>query len=297
MINCVWAEGVLGGDGRSRYATNTLLNTAIDRTEIGFVHRNGLAELPANSEGAVVVVHGEHMAGQVEELRSWSAPLSWMLMIIMGDELRTFDSLPFVGSRRKIWRQYPLPGKHDHEDRRLVAGYPSDCPAYLEHLQMELSRKVLDWSYMGQVNNLSRRQCVTQLKMVNRGYLYESPGFWLGLPHAEYYKRMAESKVVACPAGGAFPESLRMGEALEAGCVPIVEDRVINGVSYWKYVLGEEPPFPTLVYWTDFPRLMDQALRDWPSSRDKLQVWWAKYKAKMCDWFIEDLKAIGGISA
>jgi hypothetical protein len=268
----------------------------MDRAEVGFIHRNGWDELPADASGAVVVIHGEHLAGKEPELLTRMANLSWILMIIMGDEPRIFNSDFFVGTRCKIWRQYPIPKRHDHEDRRLTAGYPSDCPAFLEHLQREMKEKKLNWSYMGQVSNFSRRQCVAQMKMLLHGYLYESPGFWLGLPRDEYYRRLAESKVVICPGGGAFPESLRMGEGLEAGCVPIVEDHLFNGISYWEYVLGEKPPFPTLVHWSDLPQRLDEVLRDWPASRDRLQDWWKGYKERMARWFEDDLRAVGGIS-
>ncbi|MHB8501509.1 MAG: hypothetical protein ACYDHE_11265 [Candidatus Acidiferrales bacterium] len=291
----MWYEGSLEADNRSRYGTNTLLNNALDRAEVGFVHRNGPSELPPDVYGCVVVLHGEHLAHKVPEITNWVNRFAWCLVVIMGDEARLFDSKPFVGPRRKIWRQYPYPGRHDHEDRRLVAGYPADCPAFLEHLTPEIKRKPLNWSYMGQVSNPSRKQCVTILKMLLHGYLYESPGFWQGLARGEYYKKMAESKVVACPAGGAWPESLRVFEALEAGCVPVVEDCLLGGASYWRYVLGEEPPFPTLRHWADFPMRLDEALREWPANRDKLQEWWKSYKLRMPRWFEEDLRAIGAL--
>jgi hypothetical protein len=298
VINCVWYEGSLEADNRSRYATNTLLNNGLDRAEVGFVHRNGPQELPAEATGCVCVLHGEHLAGKVDEIRTWSGRLGWCLFIIMGDEPRIFKSESLKTTRRKIWRQYPDPRKHAHEDRRLVAGYPADCPIILEHLQAEIKKKPLTWMFAGQVNNPSRRQCVAQLKMmsaINGGYLYESPGFWLGLPRDEYYKRMAEAKVVACPAGGAWPESLRIWEALEAGCVPVVEDCLLGGTSYWEHVLGEKPPFPTLRHWSDFGLHLDQALKEWPVNRDKLQVWWREYKTRASRWLEEDLRAIGAV--
>lgn len=295
MINCVWYEGSTEADNRSKYATNTLLNISLDKAEIGFCHRNGFSDLPNDAQGAVVVIHGEHLAARVGEIQSWAARYPWMLFIIMGDEPRCFDSKPLLGPRRKIWRQYPDPRKHAHEDRRLVAGYPADCPAFLEHRSVELRKKPLNWSYMGQVNNPSRRQCVAQLKQLLHGYLYESPGFWRGLPRDEYYQRLAESKVVACPAGGAWPESLRIWEGLEAGCVPVVEDCLLGGQSYWEYVLSEKAPFPTLRHWSDFPIWLDRSLREWPLSRDRLQVWWAEYKTRMSRWLVEDLKAIGAL--
>jgi hypothetical protein len=86
-----------------------------------------------------------------------------------------------------------------------------------------------------------------------------------------------------------------LGEALEAGCIPIVEDCLLGGRSYWEYVLGENPPFPTLRHWSDFPLHLDQALREWPENRDKLQTWWKEYKTRASRWLVEDLRAIGAL--
>ncbi len=300
MIDCVWYEGSLEADNRSRYATNTLLNNGLDRAEVGFVHRNGPQELPVDAKGCVCVLHGEHLAHRVDEIRAWSDRLDWVLFIIMGDEPRIFRSESLKTWRRKIYRQYPLPGKHDHEDRFLVAGYPADCPIFLEHLKEELAQKPLTWVYMGQVNNPSRRQCAEQLKTqlhgrYEPGYLYESPGFWRGLPRDEYYRRLAEAKVAICPAGGAWPESLRIWEGMEAGCVPIVEDCLLGGKSYWQHVLGEEPPFPTLRHWSDLPGRLGAVLENYSDLRERLGRWWQAYKLRLPRWLEQDLKELGAL--
>jgi len=300
LINCVWSENPISADNRSWYGLSTLINNAMDKAELGLVHRNGFKQLPPDADGAVVVIHGGHQVSEAAQLFNQINRLSWSVTIVIGDEEGAFPTQGLVGPRRRLWVQMPIPGVHDHATRKIICGYPHDTPIFLIHCEKELREKPLGWFYAGQVNHQWRRECVTQLKMMNQGFLLESPGFWSGLERGEYYKKFASCKVAPCPAGACTPDTLRVAEALEAGCVPVVEDRWPpffprrghKETSFWRYVLGEEPPFPTIVHWSDFPMAYDQALRDWPGNRDKLQDWWKGYKERMKNWLEEDVNAV-----
>lgn len=297
MIDVVWSENPISDDNRSWYATSTLLNLTLDRAEVGFVHRNGFKELPADSPGAVVIIHGEHQRAEWPVLREQVARLGWALIVIIGDEPGVFPSQHMRGNRRKIWIQFPVPGRHDYADHYLMCSYPPDCTAHL--LAYKDSPRQYDWSFAGQVQNPNRARCVVQLKMLHCGYLYTSERFWHGLPRDEYYKIMAATKIVACPTGSCTPDTIRVAEALEFGCVPVAEDSWADHFrrppGYWKYVLGEEPPFPTVTQWDQFPVILDRELKAWPDNANRLQVWWAEYKRRMCSWLIDDLRSVGAM--
>lgn len=316
MVNVVWSECPLASDNRARYATNTLLNLAMDHAEVGLVHRNGFENLPPDAKGAIVVIHGEHQVGIARELISRVRQLQWSLSIVTGDECSLFPSWELVGANRKVWQQYPVPGQHDFADRRLTAGYPHDCPNHLDLLRSQFSAtgvggygvfdtdRIYDFSYVGQVNHAGRRACVNVLKTMLNGYVYETPGFWQGLDRAEYYRILTRTKVVACPAGGAIPESLRIGEGIEAGCMVVVDDRWPPGFprlgrpgmnGYWRHVLQEEPPFPVIQDWRAFPEVLEDVLRGWPANRDRLREWWGGYKRRWAKWLEDDLRALGAL--
>jgi len=279
----------------------TLVNNSLDKAELGFVHRNGFKQLPADVDGAVVIIHGSHQLTDVDAVVGDIVRLKWSVSIVICDEEGVFPINRLTGLRRKVWIQMPIPKVHDIADRRLICGYPNDAPVYLQHCQKEMKERPLNWFYSGQVNHQRRRECIAQLKMTNHGFLFESPTFWGGLPRDEYYQKLASCKVAPCPSGAATPDTFRVWESLEAGCVPVVEDKWppffprLGGygqTGYWKLVLGEDPPFPVLTDWRDWPALIDQSLRDWPVNRDRLQEWWKGYKAKMTRWLEEDVNAV-----
>jgi hypothetical protein len=59
--------------------------------------------------------------------------------------------------------------------------------------------------------------------------------------------------VAFAPSSPETPDAFRLSEALEAGCIPIADCRVLAskdntdfGDDYWTWFFGEEPPFPVL---------------------------------------------------
>jgi hypothetical protein len=125
------------------------------------------------------------------------------------------------------------------------------------------------------------------------GLLHETPGFWQGLERSEYYIKMSQAKIIPCPSGPVTPDTIRLSEALEAGCLPIADGTCprpgypANG--YWQYVLGCNPPFPIIYDWTTLPEVMRRELEQWPRNRDTAVAWWREYKRSMHAWIPEDL--------
>jgi hypothetical protein len=68
----------------------------------------------------------------------------------------------------------------------------------------------------------------------------------------EIYKRTI---FIPCPMGWINPDSLRLFEALEWGCIPITKK--YNGTDYFKYIFGEHP-LPLVNEWTEVKDLMDK---------------------------------------
>ncbi len=298
MVNVVWSETSLDPDNRSHYGVATLVNNAMDRCELGCIHRNGFDQLPVDAPGAIVVIHGAHQANQLQYLSDKLNRLSWSVVIVIGDEGAVFPAERLAANRRKIWLQMPVPGRHDFVDRRLVCGFPHDAQAFLEHCQ-GLPRRYV-WSFSGQCNHRWRQECVDQLGGMRDGFLMRSPGFWQGLARDEYHKVLAESMFVACPSGACTPDTLRVFESLEAGAIPVADDRFppgyprgyTNAGGYWSYVLNGNVPFPTLTNWLDFPMIIQEWSQGYEERRQKLQAWWKEYKGSMSGWLEQDVRAV-----
>lgn len=294
MIPVVWHEGPEWDDKRAHYAITTLLNDEIlDGSGLDLLHCHTMAELPADAAEGIVIIHGEHEHNQFLKIAEDLCRLQRVIIVLTGDDAASFPSQNLLTPGRKLWQQMPIPGKHDRASRLLICGYPADAKTLLEpHKNME---RDLDWSFAGQITHQRRFDCVEQLRKMPNGLLKENSSFWFGMERPEYYKSMARSKIIPCPSGPVTPDTIRLSEALEAGCLPLADGTCArqnypNG--YWQYVLGCEPPFPIIDDWGTLPEVMERELARWPYNRDIAVEWWQQYKQSLHTWLWTDLEEL-----
>ncbi len=112
--------------------------------------------------------------------------------------------------------------------------------------------------------------------------LYSTPSFGLGMSSTLYGSIMESSVFAPCPAGNS-PETIRLYDALESGCIPISlkhdflfsEDALLN------------VPFPVLNSWDELPNKLNEfaiTRENRPEIIESLQQrcinWWAQVKVE-----------------
>ena len=95
----------------------------------------------------------------------------------------------------------------------------------------------------------------------------------------EFQEVLLQSKFVPCPMGNVMLETWRAYEALEAGCIPLLERRPT--MDYYRNLLGDHP-IPTFSSWRYALRFVRRQLRT-PADLDRRQAdllqWWSAAKA------------------
>lgn len=271
------------------------------------------------TEGAVAVFHGGNEAaiGRGPALAAiMSAELMhyrWVIFVSVGDEADQFPLHLLAHHNCVIWTQTPKAGGTNAAtaDRYLIEGYPHDERGILAALPPV--EKDLHWFFAGQVTHPRREQCVTALEASrdpfrggNQHYefaitsiLVKTKSFGSGLSHETYYDFMRRAKIVPCPAGPATPDSFRMAEALEAGCVPVLDafspgDHRVEG--YWDLVFGPDHPFFVIEDWErEWEPVMNEILSDYERHQRACEYFWRQYKLRMRSWLTKDLIALGAV--
>ena len=91
---------------------------------------------------------------------------------------------------------------------------------------------------------------------------------------------MSETVFAPCPAGWQNLDSFRVCEALEAGCIPIVERR--TSYDYFRHLFGEHPMI-TVSDWSEAPASIAQLQAD-PDALEQrrlaCETWWQEHKHK-----------------
>ena len=239
-----------------------------------FSHCTSFQDIP-EGEGAVIVLPARHHADYAERLNADIARLPWVVLYLIGDEENVFPVFKLSHPNLTVFQQMKEPSKLGH-------GFPNGYTPDTKMLDGMSHEKNLDWFFSGQITHIRREQCASQLRQMPGGYLYESKGFTQGLQHEDYFRQMAAAKIVPCPSGPVAPDTFRVYEALEAGCIPILDSKcpIAYLDDYWRDIFGKHP-LPVCNDWNDLPFIMDVELSEWPANVNRVAAWWMWYKRKL----------------
>lgn len=241
-----------------------------------------------------VVIAGQHQLPYVANLNADLARFEKVILCIVGDEENLFPFREIKHPNIKFIIQTPKPRVHD-DCEKLLVGYSSfDLKNLINSFPSGYSfEREHDWFFAGQVNHNRRKECVEVLRRLSKGMLLETAGFTQGMPQGLYFLNMLKSKIIPCPSGVCSPDSFRFAEALECGCVPVVDGKSPKAgyEGFWEYVLGEKPPFPIIQDWREFPDILQEQLKLWPDNARHCSQWWDNYKfqfsQRLADLFYE----------
>lgn len=260
------------------------------------------AAVPAwERDGAVLVVPARHNVEHVDALVEEVRRRQWALVVLTGDEEGAFGFERLVGLERcELWVMSPQPDRdYGGVARLLGSGYPPGIRAVARELAADGDRPV-PWAFVGQVTHRRRRECVTMLVAradAASGCCVETAGFGEGLPQRDYWRVLANARVVLCPSGPVSPDSFRLFEALECGCVPVADDVTPDGRvhGFWRRVLGDVPFRVLDGEWADGSAAIDEALEGWPRSANVAFAWWQRHKREMAWSLVETVRRLAGL--
>lgn len=266
---------------------------------LGFREVFEFTDLPPG-EGAVVCLPAKAHEHDIPRLNADLAALPWVLLLLAEDECGDFNTDQLDHPNMRVWVQTPWPGRYQRNDRALGVYWREECPLVLAATRPE---RDLSWAFVGQVTHRRRRECAEALRGLPEGFLRETSVFGArpdegGLSYADYLATMARAKVIPCPSGAVNPDSFRVWEALEAGCVPAVDavsPRVDFPAGYWDLV-ASGAPFPLVHDWATFPAVLADVLADWQLHAVRCSAWWLAEKHRLREALLDTVATLSGQS-
>lgn len=265
-----------------------------------FEHHENTHNIPP-TEGAIFIINGRTHIEDSARINKEIEPLAWVLFIITGDEEAVFPWREIKHPIMRVWVMLPRMNQHNDTAYKLVNGYRPATRQVLKEIGRQ--ERTQDWFFAGQVNHDRREQCVHELRLfIERdqfpnGILITTDGFGKEvLDYKTYMSHMAKSKIILCPSGIESPDNFRLYEALEAGCLPVVDAFATNNQSpgFWQYLFGNDIPFPIVDYWDKLPALMPELLRGYPENANKAFAWWQQFKRSLYFRIIDDVRILNG---
>jgi hypothetical protein len=163
----------------------------------------------------------------------------------------------------------------------IPLGYKAGFTLNAQPPRPAAQRKYL-WSFAGDAKKYTRTDMLRAMETLGSGHTHLTDGFGTAdaLPLEKYRALMDDTVVVPCPGGWSNLETFRVYEALEAGCIPIVERR--PGFDYFTQLLGPHP-IPSVMTWRE-----GAALAAWLKDNDGLEAlrdqcaqWWHMRKPQL----------------
>ena len=261
--NIIWFDGFRGN------WDSGLLSSIIENNSTFIEH---------NSKDNPVFDNVIVLAGKTDKyrLRDYLLKTSKALVILMSDEDSYFDwefcQLPHV----EFWTQYYFRNKGEIKTR-IPLGVPNRFKNYIVTKQ----ERKYSVSFIGQVQNEHRRQCVEAVKQIPNHFIHIADGFGGvgGLEYQDYLDVLCQSEVVVCPSGSMCCDSFRVYEAIECGALPVADrnsPRDYIDFNYWKEC-GIN--IISLTDWKELSRYIDK-----PFVKAQMQItkdWWSIYKSEL----------------
>ncbi len=200
-----------------------------------------------------------------------------------------------IGAKNIILRTYFNPLLSNKNIFTLPLGFQS---GYLEKDSVFGKRKKYRWTFIGQTKS-HRQIMVNTFEGVKPNYLHFTNG-WNSKDNlsVESVKKIYKQTIfVLCPFGNVNPDSFRIMEALESGCIPVVIK--FYNLDYYRYIFGDYP-FILGDNWDDAKRKVLFLMKDellLKNKQKEVEEWYKHYKQKLSNDVVNILKRKGRIES
>ena len=182
-----------------------------------------------------------------------------------------------------IWRTFSLPMfKNFKNVTSIPIGYKCDP----KQDKIDILKRNYKWSFLGTTHGSSRYDLLNKHKNIMPNFINLTEDFSgkKSMDTNDYYKILNNSIFAPIPHGYFHPETYRLYEALEAGCIPIIE----NPFQFFDNFLPNNPLL-SVNSWEDSSTIIKKYLenkKDIEILRNKINDWWTQHKENLKETFL-----------
>lgn len=254
-------------------------------------------------KAGIIVFPARAQVEQFDALQTYINGLEWVVIMFTGDEEGVFPFEKLTHPKMRKYVMSPRKGARYVDVSFLGTGY---APA-VDHLPDTKPEKIYDYFFAGQVTHERRKQMAEALKIVQattdlEGVYHPTESFTSGLEPSRYIQQLSLAKVAYCPSGPETPDTFRLFEALEAGCVPIADTRVPSnkdndefGDDYWEYFFNDTVPFPIIRDYSSLKGYTLDVLENYDRFSVEVAAWWMGVKRRWALELSEHVYRLSGV--
>ena len=197
-----------------------------------------------------------------------------MFLIHLGDESGIYDLSLVYNKFNAVWRSFCSNRYfNNNKVRCLPIGYKSGTV-----FKKEAGERKYKWAFIGTPHKSSRHDLLFQLSDIEPSFSHKTEEFNKKIIEADKMSSILSStEFVPSPNGFVHPETYRVYEALECGCIPIVE----NAYKYYDRLFPGNP-FLKVYKWIEAKHvIMEWGNEQIKQKRKKCKTWWNQYKNQL----------------
>jgi len=233
------------------------------------VAKNG-ADIEKND---VLIVVDSSIEEKIELYIKLKLICSKIFLFHLGDESGFYDTSLIYKNCDFVWRTF-CSNKYFNNDhvKCIPIGYKSGV------VNKKQINKKYKWAFVGTPHKSSRHDLLFQLSAIKPFFCHKTEKFDKKIISVEQMSdALSSTEFIPCPNGFVHPETYRLYEALECGCIPIVE----NAYQYYDRLFPNNP-FLKINQWSEAKSIINGwEKRQIESKKEECENWWKKYKDQL----------------
>ena len=221
----------------------------------------------------VLIIVDSSIETKVEFYQKLKLVCSKIFLFHLGDESGFYDSKPVYNNCNYVWRAFCSSKYFENQRVKcLPIGFKSGV------LNKEKKEKKFKWAFTGTPHKSSRHDLLYQFSDIRPSFIHKTQKFDEKIISVdEKSEVLSSTEFIPCPNGFVHPETYRLYEALECGCIPIVE----SAYNYYDRLFPNNP-FIKVEKWADAKSIMlgwgDEEIK---KKSQECKSWWSIYKDQL----------------
>ena len=227
----------------------------------------------------VLIIVDSSLEDKIEFYEKLKLICSKVFLFHLGDESGYYNLAPVYKNCNYIWRAFCSNKYFENNQVKCIPiGFKSGV------LNKQKNNNEYKWAFIGTPHKSSRHDLLFQFSGIKPHFLHKTSKFDENIISVgEMSEVLSSTEFIPCPNGFVHPETYRLYEALECGCIPIVE----NAYKYYDRLFPNNP-FIKIDIWGDAKFMMKGWGEDQiKKKREECKIWWNAYKIKL-QQFIRD---------
>ena len=224
-------------------------------------------------KGDILIIVDSNPEKKIELYNKLKLVCSKILLFHLGDESGSYDLSQVYKNCNYVWRTFCSNKyfKNSHV-QCIPIGYKSGL------VNKQKNKRKYKWAFTGTPHKSSRHDLLFQFSDIKPFFCHKTEKFNTKIISVdEMSEILSSTEFLPCPNGFFHPETYRLYEALQCGCIPIVE----NAYKYYDRLFPDNL-FIKVDKWADAKSI----IKDWGNDQikkkqEECKNWWNNYKINL----------------